>query len=571
MRIFRLAIKDLAHDWLLTACTMLVIASIAAPIITLFGIKSGTITTLRQRLIENPVNREIRPLQSSSFTNEWLQALRTKPEVSFVIPMTRQISSTVTMSTMSTSRSVGLLATADNDDLLLHDHVTIPKNDECVLTSQAAEHLQVHTGELVEITTTRRFKGKHDMEKIKVKVVGILSAGATNLQAAYVPLQLLDDIERFKDGLAVENRGWVGSKSEAYPIYDGVRIRVAKKLSVVEETKLITHSGFSTIDVTEEPENFVYTIRVLHTPAHAESLGIVERKLRGKRPVLTPVVDSVVGEIDNQQKPLRVLPGDYRENTCEIGYNLYSSSFKGSQGLLKVPSKNGHLEIPVCQVEYTAGEKDALYVNQEIAGIFRFAQTRPVIYNDATKTVQFLRRGHASFRMYARSIDDVEGLAKFFIESGIEVKTEKQRIYEVRQLDKYLSILFWMIAGIGIFGGVTALTMSLYAAAERKQREMSIMRLLGFPSSSIIKFPIYQSCVIGAVGVVLALAVYALMETFINLLFQKHFYSLEKICDLQFLHVSVLSGVVLLTSCIAAAVAVKKSMSVDPADALRDE
>ena len=94
--ILRLAFKDIRHDWLLSVCLVLAIASIIAPLLILFGIKFGTIQTMRGRLIEDPKNREIRPLMTKSFEREWFDSLKsTVPGISFVVPMTRQISTSI--------------------------------------------------------------------------------------------------------------------------------------------------------------------------------------------------------------------------------------------------------------------------------------------------------------------------------------------------------------------------------------------------------------------------------------------------------------------------------------------
>ena len=53
-----LAVADLRHEWILNLCMILALAAVLAPLLLLLGLKHGTITTLRDRLVEDPVNRE---------------------------------------------------------------------------------------------------------------------------------------------------------------------------------------------------------------------------------------------------------------------------------------------------------------------------------------------------------------------------------------------------------------------------------------------------------------------------------------------------------------------------------
>src|SRR5215831_1154324 len=94
--VLRLSSADLQHEWILTACLIMAVAAVLSPLLLLFGLKYGTIETLRFRLVQDPRNREIRPLVSRSFTKAWIDDLRQRTDVAFITPMTRQISATIT-------------------------------------------------------------------------------------------------------------------------------------------------------------------------------------------------------------------------------------------------------------------------------------------------------------------------------------------------------------------------------------------------------------------------------------------------------------------------------------------
>src|SRR5690606_39362760 len=52
-----LAAHSLRHEWILTLCLVIALAAVIAPLLVLLGLKHGTIETLRDRLVEDPVFR----------------------------------------------------------------------------------------------------------------------------------------------------------------------------------------------------------------------------------------------------------------------------------------------------------------------------------------------------------------------------------------------------------------------------------------------------------------------------------------------------------------------------------
>ena len=80
-----------------------------------------------------------------------------------------------------------------------------------------------------------------------------------------------------------------------------------------------------------------------------------------------------------------------------------------------------------------------------------------------------------SFRLYARTIYDVAGLASVLTEAGQRVKTSAAEIETVRSIDRNLALLFWVIAAAGMAGYSLSLGASLWANTDRKRRELSVL------------------------------------------------------------------------------------------------
>jgi len=208
-----LAMKDLLHEKLITINLILGTAAIIAPLLILFGIKFGIIETMSDRLISDPKNLEMRPVSSRSYTPTWFEAIKQNDKVDFVIPMTRQLSSSVQIQALTSSEKVvtaDLVATNTGDPLLLQNGGLIPDEKSCVLSHSLAEELALKKGDMLKCSVTRYVKKKIQKSSISLKVSAVLSPRAGFIKSIYVPLELVANIEKYKDGLAVPKLGWRG-------------------------------------------------------------------------------------------------------------------------------------------------------------------------------------------------------------------------------------------------------------------------------------------------------------------------------------------------------------------------
>ena len=68
-----LAFRDYIHEWRMSSCFILALASVLAPMLLLFGLKFGIVTGMMDRLVEDPRNREIRPVGANRFDYDWFK------------------------------------------------------------------------------------------------------------------------------------------------------------------------------------------------------------------------------------------------------------------------------------------------------------------------------------------------------------------------------------------------------------------------------------------------------------------------------------------------------------------
>ena len=179
-------------------------------------------------------------------------------------------------------------------------------------------------------------------------------------------------------------------------------------------------------------------------------------------------------------------------------------------------------------------------------------------------------RSYARFRLYATSIYSVAGLESDLTAEGIEVRTQVAEIAAMQALDRNLSRVFWLIALIGTLGFLASLAANLLANVERKRRELSIVRLIGFPTLSLVLFPVAQAVLVAVLGALAALVVYLPVAGALNGWFAESLQPGESICRLLPIHVSIALTATLLGAAAAAAWAGWRAARIEPAEGLRD-
>ena len=125
-------------------------------------------------------------------------------------------------------------------------------------------------------------------------------------------------------------------------------------------------------------------------------------------------------------------------------------------------------------------------------------------------------RTFASFRLFARNILSVEALRERLVREGLDIQSRAADIQLVRKLDENLAFLFAVVAGLGMSGCVVGLGMTLWAAAERKRRDIAVMQVLGMPGFTLAVFPVFQGALTSVLGATLARAAYGLIAPLLN-------------------------------------------------------
>jgi putative ABC transport system permease protein len=396
--IVRLSFRDYSHEWRMSGCFIMALASVLAPMMILFGLKFGIVSTMVNELVENPINREIRPIGSGRYNDAWIDAYRNREDVEFILPKTRALAATIQLKSDTAKRilSTELLATAAGDPLLV-GLSSVPRDYYQVILSQgAANKLKVKTGDQIDASLSRQFQGKRERVHLSLNVIDVADATVTTRNVAFVNLDLLIASELFKDGREVSDLGWEGNSDDS------------------------------------------------------------------------------------------------------------------------------------------------------------------------------MERVYPSFRLYARSIHDVENLVAALEKEGGRIKANVSEITTVKSIDQNLSVIYWIIACVGALGFSFSLGASLWANVDRKRKELSILRLVGFKSGRIVLFPVLQSCYTALLGWLLAVLVYLAFEYLINFFLAPRLNLDRALCFLLTEHFLWALALTMVIAIFAAIVGGMRAARIEPSDGLRD-
>ncbi|NNA67220.1 ABC transporter permease [Pseudomonas gessardii] len=336
-----LAWQDYRNDGWLSACAVLALVAVIAPLLVLFGLKFGLVSSLTERLENDPATREIIPLGGGRFSRAFVEQLGQRSDVAFAIPRTRQIAATAQVGALT----LEMLPTAPGDPLL--GGLPIPVGlDQVVLSHTAAEKLAARPGDWLKTRFARQVAGRVEAQDARLQVLAVLPLEAFARDGLFAGLSLLEAAEDYRDGRAVPALGWDG-----------------------------------------------------------DAVG-------------------------------------------------------GSE-----------------------------------------------------------QRVYPAFRLYARSLTDVEPLRVYFAGQNLLVSTQALSIAQVQSLSRNLSIVFWIIAGLALAGAFAAIFAGALAAVARKRRELSVLRLLGFSTGALLLFVVMQALYSAGFAAVLSAGLYGLAEAGLNQLF----------------------------------------------------
>jgi putative ABC transport system permease protein len=531
----RFAIAELRHERLFATGVVLAVCSVLTPILLLWGIKNGMITSLRERLMKDPRTRELRPIESVDIQAAWISTLKDSPLSAFAIPSVRQIN---LYGRVRTSPNAQWTEVEEIFPSAAGDPVSdLPQMDWSagelpvpgMISESLAEALGVIVGAEIRLEQTRSAEGKISKVEMPVRILAIVSGTNSPTKALYLPVYAVECIEDYKDGRSVPKFGWPAIAEDPVARFDGLLVRDAKTAHP-NDLKINLQRIFpeSTVDVMDIDQ--IQSVVGVPTDSNAKGVAFCVRydepridlksilKLKSIGtdiscqviPFLKPseAIVTRVGESKGQTITVRT-----RSNAWFQLDQVASAFSTPPPTSVRRPELEFRLVIPATYeskliLALETFPELVMDVEPVIAGVIGAALTRQILFNQIKGELRAPRKSYAGFRLYAQTLDDVRPLRKLAEEAGIKVRTQEDRISEVKNLDSALSKLFFLVAGMGTLGGLGALSASLYLSVERGKRQHCVMKVLGASGLCIGTSIILQAGLLVAAGSVMACGFY---------------------------------------------------------------
>lgn len=207
----RLALKDLWFDRKVSFFVIASLIAVISPLMLLFSLKYGVVSQLQQRLLNDPSNLEIKILGVAGerpLDSQWFNQVKQQPNVAFVLPLLGKLNMQADLrkSARESSQNVEFLPTEVGDPIMQLDDkiLTLSLPNGVILSQKVAEELNASPGDKLTLFTERTLNGVFERMSIPLVVEGILPLTQTRLKAAFTQLDLLIEIDNYKDGYQVE-------------------------------------------------------------------------------------------------------------------------------------------------------------------------------------------------------------------------------------------------------------------------------------------------------------------------------------------------------------------------------
>jgi putative ABC transport system permease protein len=180
-------------------------------------------------------------------------------------------------------------------------------------------------------------------------------------------------------------------------------------------------------------------------------------------------------------------------------------------------------------------------------------------------------RMFASFRLFARTIEDVAAVRQWLLSLKLDVITRLDEIETVQAINRALTLLFSLVASLAAIGYGVSFAIGLLAATTRKRRDLSTLRLLGFHARGIALFPAVQALTTAVAGCLTAYVMFAILAWVINTSFAEVVGADPPPCRLLPLHIGCAVITTVLIALAASIGSGLRAASIQPSDGLREE
>lgn len=206
LSLFKLALKDLFFDRLMSICEIAALASIIAPLLLLFSLRFGVLQELEQKLLSDPNVLAISLMTSYKLDEGFINSLKTDPRVGFVVPEVNAINALVDLKFAGGVERVSALPTDLGDPVVEKSKIPYKsendalKVNEVFISSELANKRNVKVGDTVTLMISRTQNGARQAVQYPLTVKGIIAPGFILKDAILMNLKTLEAIDDYRTG-----------------------------------------------------------------------------------------------------------------------------------------------------------------------------------------------------------------------------------------------------------------------------------------------------------------------------------------------------------------------------------
>lgn len=607
MRGIRMAFADLKYEWVMSLCMIFALAAIFAPLVILLGLQDGIIKTLLSRMESDPKNLEIETLSGSQFKfrDDWMDAMKSRKTVEWGVHKAHSISRVVDLfpeKNIKNRVEVSMRPSGPEDPLMVRNGLSGPKDQEVVISRFLADKLGVNEGATVVLEVNRRdlLPGSRSKvsenvsENVELKIVHVAPLEVDDGRAIWVDAWIANAVSDYREGRTVERLGWMGRPREVNPEFSALEVTGLGEISIRDKEHLMARTRLDQWGIPASSTDRLPGGRVQLSAlnnhvrfTNLEKLAnfLVEKGLSETSQII-PLVDELKVSLEGEKESFEEL---------SVTSFPYSSKLSDDQGaplenvrIAVNPDLFSRLNDVVINFGFqTASERlsipceiypvervglDEARVSPKLAGLLNAVKVLEVSLGGGVLLhAQSEEREYSAFRIYARSLNDLEGLVRSFDEKGIEVKANLEGVLRIQRLSSYMKQIYVLIAltlGIGAFLAISA---NLYANIQRKKKDLAYLQLLGSTKTGILVFPITKSIVLVCFGLVGAFAAYLLFGSMVDHAMSENLRQGESFVSLDQHRVVMLCGAILSVSIAASLMSSLAVYRIQPSDAIRND
>lgn len=588
-----------SHERLPSLCLALALAAVFCPVVIILGLKNGAVENLRQALLRDPSNLELRPQSPVEADASFLSRIRALKGVGFAVPKARSLGlAAVQFKLGEMSQDIDLVPTAAGDPVLERYGAVQPGRLQAVLTSNAASHLGVPgdgPATLDMIIGRNDADGRREVRTLQIEVVQVLPLAATTLRAAFVDLDLMAAVEQFRENVAVPWLKWPGGSSmAANPVFDGFVVCGEEALDPAVVSRVAVASNFleqRSIDKTD-PDRELAALAARHgrvTLFYNSSDPQPNDRIQRAKALLAEDATGVLPW--SNPRELTVVDSLSRRFPVLLCTSLNESPSSTSLGMIQlvmqsvaeilppthieVASRVGTLEFPMevtVAKDAVAPATDGLPVLRAapwLTGVLRHLDSRTLQWDPEGKQFLLGRQNFSGLRLYAQTLEDVRPLTQALREQGIECDSAADRVERVLELERNLGSLFLVVCAFSLTGGGAALALSLYGTIERRRRDYGMLRTLGASKLLLGFLPMLEAVVLSGAGFIIAMALFHACAALINRVLVPQTEEAGAFCQLSLQMQATVGAMILGLALLCSSVAALRVLSISPSDAIR--